>query len=278
MSSPSTQRLSVGTIPYTHADRDIDHSQAVERFINRDLSLIEFNRRVLGEAQDERLPLLERLKFIGIFSSLLDEFFMIRVSGLKEQIQEAVGSPDPIPPHKLLKEVSARGVRRVTDVQIDCLENEILPGLEEKGISIVKFDSLSAARARNDEHYFATRFFRSLHLRPSIRRIQFPYISGGSLNLGVIVRPNLYKRVQKAHRMSGDELFIRIKIPQFIDRLIPVDKDGRYVLAEDLIARTLRLLFRRLIRRTVMPFVSLGTPTSSFAKKRSPRPVAGDGR
>jgi len=86
MSSPSTQRLPLGTGTSTRTGSTIDTSDAVERFINRDLSLLEFNRRVLGEAQDKRLPLLERLKFIGIFSALLDEFFMIRVSGLKTQI------------------------------------------------------------------------------------------------------------------------------------------------------------------------------------------------
>jgi polyphosphate kinase len=241
MSSPSTQRLSVGTTPYILAGSDIDHSQAAERFINRDLSLIEFNRRVLGEAQDQRLPLLERLKFIGIFSSLLDEFFMIRVSGLKEQVREAVASPDSIPPNKLLKEIR-KSVIEMTAAQIDCLKNDVLPALEEKGISIVKFDSLSAAERESMSKYFCEHILPVLTPQAVDPSHPFPYISGGSLNLGVIVRPNLYKRVQKAHQLCGDELFIRLKIPGFVDRLVPVAKDGRYVLAEDLIASHIRTL------------------------------------
>lgn len=241
MSSPSTQRLSVGTIPDDQVVHDIDQPQRVERFINRDISLIEFNRRVLGEAQDERLPLLERLKFIGIFSSLLDEFFMIRVSGLKEQIQEAVASPDSIPPVKLLKQIR-KSVTEMVSTQIDCLQKDILPALEEKGISIVKFESLSAAERDAMSKYFCHHILPVLTPQAVDPSHPFPYISGGSLNLGVIVRPNLYKRVQKAHRLSGDELFIRLKIPQFIDRLIPIAKDGRYVLAEDLIASHIKTL------------------------------------
>src|ERR1043165_5745429 len=99
MSSPSTQRLTVETSTFTR----VDHNTApVERYINRDISLLEFNRRVLGEAQDQRQPLLERLKFIAIVSSLIDEFFMVRVSGLKEQALEPAVSADGMPPNKLL--------------------------------------------------------------------------------------------------------------------------------------------------------------------------------
>src|SRR6476646_728615 len=142
MSSPSTQRLPLGTGTFTHTGPTVDVSDAVERFINRDLSLLEFNRRVLGEAEDQRLPLLERLKFIGIFSSLLDEFFMVRVSGLKTQIEESIVSPDSVSPRKLLKEIRKR-VMDMSVAQVDCLKNDILPALKEKGISIVRYDDLS---------------------------------------------------------------------------------------------------------------------------------------
>src|SRR5438309_11617519 len=104
MSSPSAQRHSTWTSTFTHTIPAVAPCDAVDRFINRDLSLLEFNRRVLGEAQDNRLPLLERLKFIGIFSSLLDEFFMIRVSGIKSQIEGSIVS-DSIAPRKLLKDI-----------------------------------------------------------------------------------------------------------------------------------------------------------------------------
>jgi polyphosphate kinase len=219
----------------------LDQNFAVDRFINRDLSLIEFNRRVLGEAQDKRLPLLERLKFIGIFSSLLDEFFMIRVSGLKEQVEESVFFPDSVPPRQLLKEIRKR-VIEMTATQIDCLKNDILPALEEKRIRIVRFDSLAASERDALSKFFSQQIFPVLTPQAVDPSHPFPYISGGSLNIGVIVRPNLYKRVQKAHRLSGDELFIRLKIPQFIDRLVQVGKSGRYVLAEDLIASHIKTL------------------------------------
>ena len=241
MSSPSTQRLSVGVNAHSRFDHETAIEPSVDRFINRDLSLLEFNRRVLGEAQDARLPLLERLKFIGIFSSLLDEFFMIRVSGLQEQIEEAVASPDSIPPGKLVKEIRKR-VIEMTTAQIECLKNDILPALEEKGISIVRFDSLSAQEREAMSKFFCEQIFPVLTPQAVDPSHPFPYISGGSVNIGVIVRPNLYKRVQKAHRLSGDELFIRLKIPQFVDRLIEVGKTGRYVLAEDLIASHIKTL------------------------------------
>ena len=241
MSSPSTQRLSVGTTTYNFVGRDLDQVIGMERFINRDLSLLEFNRRVLGEAQDESLPLLERLKFIGIFSSLLDEFFMIRVSGLKEQVEESVASLDSPSPSNLLKEIRKR-VIEMNDAQIQCLEGDILPSLEEKGISIVKFDSLSSSEREEMSRFFCDQIFPVLTPQAVDPSHPFPYISGGSVNIGVIVRPNLYKRVQKAHRLSGDELFVRLKIPQFIDRLIRVGKDERFVLAEDLIASHIKSL------------------------------------
>ncbi|HYJ92346.1 MAG TPA: polyphosphate kinase 1, partial [Pyrinomonadaceae bacterium] len=213
-----------------------------ELFINRDLSLIEFNRRVLEEAQDQRLPLLERLKFISILSSLLDEFFMIRVSGHKEHLDEDGPSfPDALPPSKLLKEIRQR-VCDLTAVQTGCLKNDILPALEKEGISLVQFDSLPYHDREAMTKYFCEQIYPVLTPQAVDPSHPFPYISGGSLNLGVIVRPNLYKRVRKAHRLSGDELFIRLKIPAFIDRLIPVGKQGRYLLAEDLIASHIKTL------------------------------------
>jgi polyphosphate kinase len=239
MSSPSTQRLSAGTVTFPHPDQ---HLVPAERYINRDLSLIEFNRRVLDEAHDQRQPLLERLKFIAIVSSLLDEFFMIRVSGLKEQASDPTVSPDAIPPNKLLKELRKR-VSEMTAQQMDCLTNDILPALHEKGIRIVRFDSLNAHERDHLRDYFCDQIYPILTPQAVDPSHPFPYISGGSLNLGIFVRPNLYKRVQKAHRLTGDELFVRLKIPQFIDRLVPVDKsNSRFVWIEDLIRSHIKML------------------------------------
>ena len=235
MSSPSAQISAVGTHVYPHSDEPQPGLLGPELLINRDLSLIEFNRRVLEEAQDRRLPLLERLKFISIFSTLLDEFFMIRVSALKENFDDVIETGDLISRTKLLKEIR-HSVTELAAEQMDCLKHDILPALHEKGISIVTYDSLPAHERDALTRYFSEQIYPVLTPQAVDPSHPFPYISGGSLNLGLIVRPNLFKRVRRAHRFSGDELFIRLKIPPFIDRLIPADKHGRFVLAEDLIA------------------------------------------
>jgi len=242
MSSPSSQRLPIGTTVFPLVESDLNSEFAVERYINRDLSLIEFNRRVLQEAQDPNQPLLERLKFIAIFSSLMDEFFMIRVSSLKEQVEESIVSTDSIPPQQLLKDIR-KSVAGLTEAQTDCLVNEILPGLEEKGITIVKYASLSAFEQDALSKYFCDQIYPVLTPQAVDPSHPFPYISGGSLNLGLFVRPNLYKRVRRAHKLTGDELFVRIKIPQFIDRLVPIGKTGsRFVWVEDLICSHIKML------------------------------------
>src|SRR4051794_16508663 len=178
MSSPSTQRLPVGTTVFPVAGPGTIQAPEVDRFINRDLSLIEFNRRVLGEAQESQLPILERLKFIAIFSSLLDEFFMIRVSALKEQVQEAIVSPDAIHPKKLLKNIR-QSVLELTATQSNCLSEEILPELKEQGISIVKYDSLAAYEREALTRYFCDQIYPVLTPQAVDPSHPFPYISGG---------------------------------------------------------------------------------------------------
>jgi polyphosphate kinase len=225
-----------------HAERGVAEFTTSERFINRDLSLLEFNRRVLEEAEDKRQPLLERLKFIAILSSLLDEFFMIRVSGLKEQVQESVQSADAIPPRKLLKEIRRR-VEEMSAAQIDSLKNDILPALREMNLNIVSYDSLPANERECLTKYFCENVYPVLTPQAVDPSHPFPYISGGSLNLGLFVRPSLYKRVRRAHRLTGDELFVRIKIPPFIERLVPVGRtEDRFVWIEDLITSHIKLL------------------------------------
>jgi len=240
MSSPSTQRLSIGPSIASHTERSAAVTPAFDPFINRDLSLIEFYRRVLEEAQDRRLPLLERLKFISIFSSLLDEFFMIRVSGLKEQLVEAMESTDPVPAKRLLKEIR-RKVNELIEEQSKCLTDDILPSLEEKEIRIVSFDSLAPNQQERLTSYFRENVYPILTPQAVDPSHPFPYISGGSLNLGLTVKPHLYKRVRRALKTAGQEFFIRVKIPPFIDRLIEAG-EGNYILAEDLICSHIKML------------------------------------
>src|SRR6266542_1685008 len=113
--------------------------------LNRELSWIEFNRRVLDEALDNKHPLLERLKFLGIFSSNLDEFFMIRVSGLQEALEagDSQPGPDGLSAARQLKEISNR-LRPLIDQQTQCLKEEVLPALAARGITIKSYRGLSS--------------------------------------------------------------------------------------------------------------------------------------
>src|SRR5580765_5637169 len=177
MSSPSTQRLSIEPSIVSHTERSAAEAPAFDLFINRDLSLIEFYRRVLEEAQDRRLSLLERVKFSSIFSSLLDDFFMIRVSGLKEQLDDALESPDPVPARRLLKEIR-RKVNELLEEQTDCLMHDILPALEDKGIRIVSFDSLDPHEREQLTSYFHENIYPVLTPQAVDPSHPFPYISG----------------------------------------------------------------------------------------------------
>ena len=123
------------------------HNQLI---FNRELSWLEFNRRVLEEALDRSNPLLERLKFLAIFSTNLDEFFMIRVSGLKQQIESEITelSPDGMMPAAQLKEISER-LRPMVDEQMRCLKEDILPELARRGILITPYRALSDKERRS---------------------------------------------------------------------------------------------------------------------------------
>ncbi|MBS1793913.1 MAG: polyphosphate kinase 1 [Acidobacteria bacterium] len=201
---------------------------------NRDLSLIEFFRRVLGEALDENEPLLERLKFLAILSSNLDEFFMIRVSGLKEKLGDKL-SPDGSTAAGTLARIRPR-ILELTEQQTNCLLDEILPRLSAEGIRIASLDTLSEAEKQRLNGYFNDEVYPIVTPQAVDPAHPFPYISGGSLNLGLIARPDLHRRTFKALNRTND-FFVRIKIPPVVPRFVPVDEKGaKYVLIEDLIA------------------------------------------
>jgi len=211
--------------------------------INRDLSLVEFFRRVLEEGLDRTQPLLERFKFLSIFSSNLDEFFMIRVSGLKERPIHEVGvSPDGLTRAELLTELRAR-LSEMIETQMNCLRTEIFPELARNGIVLEKYESLPNVERKLLDEYFRTKIYPLLTPQAVDPTHPFPYISGGSLNVGLRVKPKLNRRVARALENIGDEFFVRIKIPPFVPRLIPVGDDTeKFVLAEDLIAANVRML------------------------------------
>jgi len=227
------------------ARQQLSPSPTRANLINRDLSLIEFFRRVLEEAQDHRHPLLERLKFISILSSNLDEFFMIRVSGLKEKLGSDVGvALDGYSTPELLDEIRVRVVE-LLEMQSRCLSDDIMPSLEREGITILKVDSLSDDVRSSLNNYFDSAIYPLLTPQAVDPTHPFPYISGGSINIGMIVKPKLHKRTRRArngHELT-DDLFVRLKIPPFVSRLIALPGDeSHFVLAEDLVSANIAQL------------------------------------
>lgn len=218
---------------------DLPRSQ--QYLFNRELSLVEFFRRVLEEGLDKTQPLLERLKFLAILSSNLDEFFMIRVSGLKEEFGDKV-SPDGMTPAEQLAEIRDR-VLELIDAQMKCLREEILPELSFHGIIISSYDSLTQVERESLDKYFTEKIYPVLTPQAVDPSHPFPYISGGSLNIGLVVKPKVSRRIEKALYQTGSEFFVRVKIPPFVPRLIPVKSDAtKFVLAEDLIKANIGML------------------------------------
>jgi polyphosphate kinase len=210
---------------------------AEPRFLNRELSWIEFNRRVLDKALDRELPLLERLKFLSIFSTNLDEFFMIRVSGLMEQIE---ADPDVLSPDGLTStaqlQLIAERLRPMLQSQSTCLLEDILPGLERAGIRIVSHNDLIAEQRTALRAYFDERVFPVLTPLSVDPSHPFPYISNIGLNLGVLLSPDT-PSVEVEHH------FARVKIPRSVPRLVQIGSERAYVLLEDLVSANVGTLF-----------------------------------
>src|ERR1051325_6684789 len=221
---------------------------ATRLFFNREVSLLEFHRRVLEEAFDDSNPLLERLKFISIFSSNLDEFFMIRVSGLKEELEENVTelSPDGMTPSEQLQEIR-RCIEPLLEQQTTCLREELLPQLEAAGIRVVDYASLSPEEQEDLNAYFMEKVFPILTPLAVDQSHPFPYISPLSLNLGLMVE------AAPGHS-PGDPIykheprFVRIKVPSLVPRFVPVGKlESKFVLLEELIEANRDSLFPGMI-------------------------------
>ncbi|MFN0278203.1 MAG: polyphosphate kinase 1 [Pyrinomonadaceae bacterium] len=212
---------------------------------NRELSWLEFNRRVLDEATDESLPVLERLKFLCIFSSNLDEFFMIRVSGLKEQIAEGVGglSADGMTASEQLAEIYKR-LRPMLKRQVSYLSANVLPALAEAGITIEPYVGLGAKEKKQLDRYFRNNLFPILTPQSVDSSHPFPYISNLSLNLGVYIEPNRNFTQANLKHLFKQKRFIRIKLPPTVPRLIPInEKNGRYALLEEVVSANVAEIF-----------------------------------
>ena len=226
-------------------------------YINRELSLLEFQRRVLQEAEDPENPLLERVKFLSIVSSNLDEFFMVRVAGLQKQAasgsQEA--SVDGLPAAIQLQLIREE-VRRIVEEIHHHLRNELLPALEREGIRILDLSALSPKERSALDSYFLQEVFPVLTPLAFDPARPFPHISSGSLNLAVVVGDN-----------QGTENFARVKLPDSLPRLVPVSSgpqqgkgtksakpEKAFVWLEQLIMANLHLLFPGLEILEAYPF------------------------
>jgi polyphosphate kinase len=214
-------------------------------FVNRELSLLAFFRRVLEEAQDETNPLLERVKFLSIVGSNLAEFFMVRVAGLKQQIEAGVVelSLDGFTPAEQLAAIRPVVIQLMNDERV-CLR-ELLPALDQAGIHILDYRALDAAQTAATKKYFEEIIFPVLTPLAYDPSRPFPHISNMSLNLAVVVREE-----------DGNERFARVKVPNTLPRLlqIPNSPDGApqdgqtpyhysFVWLEQVIAANLASLF-----------------------------------
>jgi polyphosphate kinase len=204
------------------------------RFINREVSWLDFNSRVLALAEDPALPLLERVKFVAIFTQNLDEFFQIRVSGLEEQVDAGVTAvtPDGMSPREQLVAIRERviALQERADVLV---QGELLPALEKERIRVVHWDQLT-----DDDSEFLGRRFRE-RIFPVLTPLSvdpshpFPYISSLSLNLAAAIRDPV----------TGERRFARVKIPPLLPRFTDLPDGERYVPLEEVVAAHLDQLF-----------------------------------
>ncbi len=204
-----------------------------DRFLDRELSWLAFNSRVLQLSEDQQLPLLDRAKFIAIFGSNLDEFFMVRVAGLKRRIATgiAVRAASGLTPREVLEAIWSRA-HLLQLQQAVLFRDEVRPELAANGVELLSWDSLTGDERTELDAFFDQRVFPVLTPLAVDPSHPFPYISGLSLNLAVVVR----------NPLTGNELFARVKVPPSLPRFVRVD-DQRFVPLEDVIAAHLDELF-----------------------------------
>ena len=216
--------------------------QPLDMYLNKELSWLEFNARVLAEALTADTPLLERLKFLSIFTTNLDEFFMVRVAGLKKMAQEGLritDSPDGMETGTVLQHIRRRTLQLHAD-QYTCLNELVLPRLMELGVKIVKMDELTAAQKAAADLYFEAEISPVLTPLAFDPAHPFPFLSNRSLYLTVRTRAS----GSNDYSLPGIGF---VEIPPIVPRLIPVKStqagEVRFVLLEDLIAHHLGSLF-----------------------------------
>ena len=212
---------------------------AADRFLDRELSWLAFNQRVLEMAEDPKLYLLERVNFLAIFASNLDEFFMVRVAGLKRRIATglAITSASGLSPQEVLTQISVEA-HRLQERHAKVFIDDIKPQLKEKGIKVVRWAALEESEKASLGEYFQNQIFPVLTPLAVDPAHPFPYISGLSLNLAVVIRNNA----------TGKEHFARVKVPPLLPRFVRIPgntgvQDVRFVPLEDIIGEFLGQLF-----------------------------------
>ncbi len=204
-----------------------------DRFGDRELSWLAFNARVLELASDPSTPLLERIRFMAIFGSNLDEFFMVRIAGLKRRIAAGVAVPSAsgMKPRAVLS-TSLRASHELMEQQSSLLRDTLIPTLADEGIQILRWDGLTEAERDHVTEFFHQRVFPVLTPLAVDPAHPFPYISGLSLNIALVIR----------NPKTGTDHFARVKVPDVISRWIEASED-RFVALEDVISANLASLF-----------------------------------
>ncbi len=211
------------------------------RYLNRELSWLDFNARVLALAADISLPLLERAKFLAIFASNLDEFYMVRVAGLKrrDEMGLSVRSADGLTPREQLRRIGEQ-TQQIASRHAEVFLDSVRPGLAEEGIHVVTWTDVDQAERDRLATYFNEQVFPVLTPLAVDPAHPFPFVSGLSLNLAVTVR----------QPEEGGQHFARVKVPDNVDRFVELDarpgdddKEVRFLPMEELIAAFLPTLF-----------------------------------
>ncbi len=230
-------------------------------FLNREQSWLEFNKRVLHEALDERTPLLERVSFLAIFNANLDEYYQKRVGGLKRQIAAGVQTRtiDGLSAGEQIKMIR-EAILPMLRAQADCYKKQIKPALAEQGIHLLSWDELNEAQRDKASRYFQRNLFPVLTPLSIDPGHPFPFISNLSTSLGVLLRyPHEAGTPDDAQGDEAGDRFARVKVPAMLPRWVPLETNeatGAYhfVSLEEIIRQHLDQLFEGMVIETVEPF------------------------
>ena len=228
------QELSPGDLQTNNVNLD-----APSFYVNREISWLEFNRRVLEEAQDETTPIMEKLKFASIFSSNLDEFFMVRVGSLSRALGEDVDEPDASG-RTLRQELSeiSELVRQLVTEQYKCITGEILPKLKEQGIVIHRIGELDEKESNRLDKYFQSQIFPILTPLAIDAGHPFPFLSNLRIILMVVFK--------ELNNSAAQQPYAFVEVPSVLPRLVPVNVEMpgyHYIFLEDLVRKHIQGLF-----------------------------------